>query len=363
MKTALELNEMILGITNKIRANHPELLEYLNEMPVTVPYQENPEITVKTLTSYYDLLVNLLYKYEDNHGEKVLVNKIENLSIAEIIPMELDNSYQNLLTEANNLTISYNDVGEGSIPLIFIHGFPFEKSMWKGQLDSLKSSNRAIAYDIRGFGKSTDEITPLSIELFSEDLLSFMDKLNIEKAIICGLSMGGYIAIDAIKRFPKRFEALILCDTQCIADSAEVKENRYKTIEQIKLDGTSEFNEKFVKSIFHPDSLNNKTELVENLKSIVFANSGEIIIAGLTALAERLETCSILKTIHIPTLIICGREDKVTPVAQSEYMQGHIEGAGLKIIDNAGHVSNLEQPDEFNKCLHDFLISLNAVSM
>lgn len=362
MKTELELNEMILGITNKIRESNSELLKYLNEMPVTIPYQKNPEITVKTLTSYYDSLVNLLYRYEDNHAKNVLPNKVENLPITEIVTVESDNSYQNLLTEVNNITIAYNDVGEGSIPLIFLHGFPFDKSMWNGQLDSLKSSNRLIAPDIRGFGKSTDEITPLSIDLFSEDLRLFMDKLNIEKAIVCGLSMGGYIALNAIKRFPKRFKALILCDTQCIADTAEVKENRYKAIEQINLDGVTEFNEKFIKTIFHPDSLTNKIELVEQLRSMVFANSREIIIAGLTALAERSETCSALHAILIPTLIICGREDKVTPLVQSEFMHGHIKGAGLKIIDKAAHVSNLEQPEAFNKQLLDFLNSLNTVS-
>jgi len=362
MKNELELNEMILGITNKIRERDPELLKYLNEMPITVPYQENPEITVKTLTSYYDSLVALLDKYEHHHPKNVLPNKFENLPITEIMTMELDNSYQNLLTEANNVTISYNDVGEGTIPVIFLHGFPFDKSMWKGQLDSLKSSNRVIACDIRGFGQSRDENTTLSIDLFSEDLLSFMDKLNIKKAILCGLSMGGYICMNAVKRFPERFEALILCDTQCIADTTEVKENRYKTIEQITLDGAEAFNEKFIKSVFHPDSLTNKIELVENLRSIVFANSKSIITAGLTALAERSETCATLNAIHIPTLIICGREDAVTPLVQSEFMHQRIEGAKLKIINNAGHVSNLEQPEEFNKYLSDFLNSLNAVS-
>ena len=362
MKTEVELNEMILGVTNKIGERNPELLKYLNEMPITIPYSENPEITVKTLTSYYDSLVVMFEEYEHNYAKNLLPGKVENLPITAIKIMELDNSYQNLFIEVNNLTISYNDIGEGIIPVIFLHGFPFDKLMWKGQIDSLKSSSRAIAYDIRGFGKSTDENTALTIALFSDDLLSFMDKLNIETAILCGLSMGGYIALDAIKRFPERFEALILCDTQCIADTVEVKENRYKTIEQIKLDGETDFKEKFIKNVFHPDSLKNKTELVENLKSIVFANSGEIIIGGLTALAERSETCSSLDAIRIPTLIICGREDNVTPLVQSEFMQQHIEGASLKIIDNAGHVSNLEQPDEFNKYIHDFLKSLKSVS-
>ena len=276
--------------------------------------------------------------------------------------MELNNYYQNLLAEVNGFTVSYNDIGEGSIPVLFLHGFLFDKSMWKGQLDNLKTSNRIIACDIRGFGKSTDEDTLLSIDLFSEDLMSFMDKLNIKKAIVCGLSMGGFIALNAIKRFPERFEALILCDTQCIADTTEVKENRYKAIEQINRDGVTEFNEKFIKSVFHSHSLSNKVELVENLGSIVFANSKKIIIAGITALAGRSETCSSLSVIRIPTLIICGREDVVTPIDQSEFMHKHIEGSILKIIDRAGHVSNLEQPEEFNKYVRDFLNSLDSVS-
>ena len=183
MKTELELNEMILDITNKIRKRDPELLKYLNEMPITVPYQENPNITVKTLTSYYDSLVVLFENYEKNHAKNVLSDKVENLPTTEIVTMELDNSYHNLLTEANNLTISYYDVGEGTIPIIFLHGFPFDKSMWIGQLDSLKSSNRLIACDIRGFGKSTDEKIPLSIDLFSEDLMAFMDKLIFRKQL------------------------------------------------------------------------------------------------------------------------------------------------------------------------------------
>lgn len=274
--------------------------------------------------------------------------------------MKLENSYQNLFTEINNFTVSYNDVGESSIPIIFLHGFPFDKSMWNGQLDALKATKRVIAIDIRGFGKSTDEKTQLNIQLFADDLMSFMDHLNITKAVICGLSMGGFIALNALKRFPERIEALILCDTQCIADTAEIKANRYKAIEQINLNGTTEFNEKFIKNVFHPSSLVDKKEVVENLRKIVFANSKQIITAGITALAERSETCSILNNIQVPTLIICGREDEVTPLEQSEFMHKNIKGSTLKIIENAGHVSNLEHPKEFSKHLGDFLNSINS---
>lgn len=284
-------------------------------------------------------------------------------NILKLINMETQTKGFNLSIPINDFNLSYDDVGEGSNTIICLHGYPFDKTMWQEQLDFLKSSNRIIACDIRGFGKSIDEASQLSIELFTDDLIAFMDKLKIDKAIVCGLSMGGYIALNALKRFPDRFEALILCDTQCIADTAEAKEKRYKKIDEINLNGATEFNEGFVKSVFHKDSLSNKKDLVEKLRSVVFVNSKHIITMGLTALAERSETCSTLNSISIPTLIICGREDEVTPLAQSEFMNSNIKGSILRVIDNAGHVSNLEQPNEFNKHLLDFLTSLNNLNL
>lgn len=269
--------------------------------------------------------------------------------------MKTETKGYNLTIPVNDFHLSYNDIGEGSLPVIFLHGFPFDKSIWQGQLDFLKDSYRLISYDIRGFGKSTDEESYLTIDMFADDLIQFMDKLNLEKATICGLSMGGYIALNAIKRFPERFEALILCDTQCIADTAEVKEKRYKTIDEIEIEGVTNFNDGFIKNVFHKDSLIHRKELVEQLKNVVFSNSEHIIKQGLVALAERTETCSTLNEINIPTLILCGREDKVTPLGQSEFMNAVIKGSILHVIDNAGHVSNLEQPQEFNKHLLNFL--------
>jgi len=264
----------------------------------------------------------------------------------------------NLTTALHNYTVSYDDIGKGEIPIIFIHGFPFDKSMWQAQLDFLKSTQRAIAYDIRGFGATHDDDSDLSIDLFTDDLISFMDKLAIDKAIICGLSMGGYIALNTVKRFPDRLEALILCDTQCNADSPEAKEKRYAKMDEIASSGKSAFTEGFIKGIFHPDSLEHKKGVVEKLRSVVNSNSQYTLINGLTALAERSESCSILTDIKMPTLIICGKDDALTPVAQSEKMHKAIDGSVLRIIDNAGHVSNLEQPRDFNKHIVEFLEQL-----
>ncbi|HRG68255.1 MAG: alpha/beta hydrolase [Saprospiraceae bacterium] len=264
----------------------------------------------------------------------------------------------NLNISVNDFLFSYDDFGEGNIPIIFLHGFPFDKTMWRFQLDFFKNTHRIIALDIRGFGKSIDETSALSIDLFSEDLILLMDQLSIKKAIVCGLSMGGYIALNAIKRFPDRFEALVLCDTQCNADSPEVKKKRYNTIDDINMSGTITFSDNFIKNVFYKDSLENQKELVQQLKSVVLANSKYIITQGLTALAERTETCSTLNNITIPTLIICGREDTVTPLTQSEFMHAAIRGSKLQVIDRAGHVSNLEQPLEFNRHLFSFLTDI-----
>ena len=276
--------------------------------------------------------------------------------------MESTMTGMNLMLNINNLNLSYDDVGEGNIPIIFLHGFPFDKSMWAKQLDFFATTNRVIAIDIRGFGKSTDESTPLSIDLFSDDLMLFMNQMKISKAIICGLSMGGFIALNAQARFPDRFEAIILCDTQCIADTIEVKLNRYKTIDEIALNGTLNFNEAFIKKVFCKNSFTNKQEIVTQLRSVVMANPEQIIINGLKALAERSETCSTLPEINIPTLIICGREDEVTPLEQSEFLHTSIKASVLHIIDNAGHVSNIEQPEEFNNEISKFLLAVGVFS-
>ena len=155
-----------------------------------------------------------------------------------------------LYVESNTVSTCYDDLGEGAIPVIFIHGFPFDKSSWQPQMEFLQKTDRVIAYDIRGFGKSTRGEEKASIQLFADDLIRFMDALNIKVSIICGLSFGGYIAMNAICRYPNRFKAIILCDTQCIADSDEVKEQRLENILHISAHGTAEFSDGYVKKIF-----------------------------------------------------------------------------------------------------------------
>lgn len=264
----------------------------------------------------------------------------------------------NLTVQANGTKICYDDLGVGHLPIIFVHGFPFDKSMWQPQLDFFKKTHRVIAYDIRGFGKTTAGTDEVSIDLFADDLINLLDALQISKAIVCGLSMGGYILLNAVNRYPERFEAIILSDTQCIADSDEASEKRYKTIQQIEASGLDDFAEGFVKNIFCSESLNDKNNLVEKIKNVILSTDTKTITRTLIAIARRREMCSSLKDIKVPSLILCGKEDIITPPDQAQFMQCNIVNSRLYSVDKAGHLSNLEQPDEFNQHLSNFISAL-----
>lgn len=262
---------------------------------------------------------------------------------------------KDILIKVNDIEICYDDLGTGNIPIIFIHGFPFDKSSWQPQLDELQKSFRVIAFDNRGYGKSTTDGSDFSMDLFADDLIKFMDGLQLKKAIACGLSMGGYILLNAIDRHPDRFQKLILADTQCTNDNAEAKEKRYKTIKQVEDGGLEEFTEGFLKNAFIKNSIEYVSPLVDDIRKVIMSTPVQTITSTLKALANREDTCRVLDNINIPTLILCGKEDMITPPAKSEFLHQGIKLSILQIIDNAGHLSNLEQPSTFNGNLKAFL--------
>lgn len=262
----------------------------------------------------------------------------------------------NLSITINNLIVSYNDQGPEDAPvIIFIHGFPFNKSSWDKQIEVLMEDYRVIAYDVRGHGSSDAGIGDFFIELFAKDLFYLMDKLNIHKATLCGLSMGGYIALSAMEKCPERIESLILSDTQCVADSPEAKEKRIKTIEKIKEFGVEKFAEESIKNLFAPESFSTKTEEIADVKEMIINTSKQSLFSTLLALAERNDTCYRLDEINVPVLIMVGKEDKITPIAAARFMKEKIKDARLKLIAHAGHVSNIENPDSFNFQLIKFV--------
>lgn len=266
-------------------------------------------------------------------------------------------------TSVNNHTISYNDYGpDGAPAIILIHGFPFNKSMWNKQVEVLIENYRVISYDIRGHGDSDTGTDDFSIGLFTDDLLGLMDFLKVEKAILCGLSLGGYIALNAIENFPKRFDALILCDTTCTADSPEVIKKRMETIDNIKEFELEQYAEDSLKKLFAPESFVTSKEKIAAVKEMIKKTSPQSISDTLLALTRRKETCDKLSDIHVPVLIMVGKEDKITPPAAARFMHKNIKGSILQIIEHAAHLSNIENPNEFNEHLVKFVSSLNHQS-
>lgn len=262
---------------------------------------------------------------------------------------------------ANNLSVSYTDEGpDNASVIIFIHGFPLNKSMWDEQVEVFTKDYRVIVYDIRGFGNSDAGTEDFTIELFVCDLLELMDLLKIEKAVLCGLSMGGYIALNAIENFPKRFDALILCDTNCIADSSATIEKRLMSIKSIRKNGLDQYVEESLNVLFAPESFVTNKEKIAAVKEMIMKTSLETLFSTLLALTRRKETCTRLSDIHIPVLIVVGKEDQITPPEAAKLMKKKIQRATLNIIEHAGHLSNIENSYEFNDLIEKFVSSLKS---
>jgi len=263
---------------------------------------------------------------------------------------------EDLYITVNDISIGYTDSGnEKGHPVIFIHGFPLNKSMWKDQRKALWNTYRVITYDIRGYGNSEPGAEEISIDLLTSDLLHFIDGLKLEKVVLCGFSMGGYIALNAMDKFPDRIIGLVLANTQCQADTEKVKKGRLKTCEDIRQNGLELFADQLLHGLFYanPEKENSK-EIIE-VRRMIEGNSVDVVCNSLMAMANRKETCSVLEKIDIPTLILVGKEDEVIPLAKSEFMQSKIDGATLNIVSDAAHLSNIDNPVEFNRYLAQFL--------
>ncbi len=257
-----------------------------------------------------------------------------------------------IVVEGNE--VAYFDEGKGTT-IVFIHGFPFDKSMWEHQLVLVREQYRVIAYDVRGHGNTSANSTEFSISQFTNDLLAFLNQLEIKRVILCGLSMGGYIALHAIELFPDKITGLILSDTQCAADTEEARGKRMKAIELIQNNGLEQYASDSVKNLFAPSSLENQKEKVDSIKNTILKTPPDNICKTLMALANRKEKCSTLEKIKVPVLILVGEADKVTPPAAATKMHDLIKESTLYSIKNAGHLSNLENPKEFNGHLKNFL--------
>lgn len=262
----------------------------------------------------------------------------------------------------NNVLLRYVDIGiPNATPIIFIHGFPFSHRMWMfpgGQTEALSGTNRVIAYDVRGHGESEVGTGHYSIEFFADDLVALMDHLVIHKAVLCGLSMGGYIALRFAERYPERVLGLVLCDTRSESDTNEGRIKRAAAIKNVQANGMKSYAAESVKSLFAPESFDRRPEAVKLIQSIIERTAPLSIFGTLLALSSRSDTTSFLPNIKCPTLIMVGEKDLLTPPSASQAMQEKIPGSELHIIPHAAHVSNMENPDVVNKHLVEFVAKL-----
>jgi 3-oxoadipate enol-lactonase len=264
-------------------------------------------------------------------------------------------SGRDLKIEINGLSMAYDDLGAGEIPIVFLHGFPFDKSMWQGQTQVLAATNRVIAFDFRGFGASDPGNDAINMGLLADDLIRLLDALKIPRAIVCGLSMGGYVLMNAVTRYQDRFAGIVLCDTQCISDSPETREKRAQAILQIEDGKQNEYTAAFIKKVFCEETFVTRPEVVAHIESIMLQTSTQTVVRGIKALSQRVDMCMALRGILVPTLILCGDKDVVTPPAESKALADAIANSTNYVIKGAGHMSNLEQPDIFNQHLAAFI--------
>jgi len=256
--------------------------------------------------------------------------------------------------EVNNIQIAFDETGSGSA-LILLHGFPFNRTLWREQVFALSPTHRVITPDLRGFGESDVAESPATMADMAQDVVALMDSLGIERATIGGLSMGGYVVLAFYKLFPERVSALILSDTRPQADSEEAKVTRAKQAKDALAEGMAGIANSMLPKLFTPASVATKPHDVQRVREMMMTTKPAGAAAALMGMAVREDHTETLAQINVPTLILVGREDPITPLSDSENMQKAIAGSQLVIIDNASHVSNIEQADQFNSHLESFL--------
>ncbi len=258
------------------------------------------------------------------------------------------------LIRVNDIQIAYTDIGIGR-PVVLIHGYPFNRSLWDEQIVALSSIYRVIAPDLRGFGESDAAPATATMNEMAHDVALLMDHLEISRAAIGGLSMGGYVALAFYKQFPSRVRALILADTRAQADTEEGKQTRAQQAEKALNEGMAGIADAMLPKLLTPETVSKRPEVVKRVRDMMLKTKPEGAAAALRGMAERDDQTELLAKIKVPALILVGAEDAITPVTDSEKMHEVITGSRLVVIEKAGHVSNLERTGQFNYACLSFL--------
>jgi len=260
----------------------------------------------------------------------------------------------------NDLNLLVEQRGAG-IPLLFIHGYPLSSRIWLPQLEGLSKFARTIALDLRGHGESDVAEGPYEMDLLAEDCCAVLDALGIDQpVVVCGLSMGGYVTFAFYRKYPERVAGLILSATRAGEDSPEAKANRDRAASLAQEQGSGAVAESMLPKMLSPKTYSNRQELVHQVWDIMQATSVQGIVGDLMGMKSRPNSVPTLAKIDKPTLILHGSDDQLIPLSEAVAMRTAIQGASLRVMPDAGHLLNMEQPDPFNQAIRAFIQELSV---
>ncbi|NJN68225.1 MAG: alpha/beta fold hydrolase [Chloroflexaceae bacterium] len=260
--------------------------------------------------------------------------------------------------QINDIRLYYRTQGQG-VPVLLVHGFPLSGEVWQEQIEALHGTVQVIVPDLRGFGRSDVPDGPSRMETFADDLSRLLDTLHINQVVIGGVSMGGYITFAFLRHHHERVRGLIFANTRATPDTDEARTNRETTAQLVEAQGAGVIADTMLPKLLAPSEARS-SDRHTFLRSLIERNSPRGIAAALRGMALRPDSSDLLPHIQVPTLIIAGDQDVMTPPAEMQHLHAAIPGSRLVELAGAGHVSNIDQPEGFNAALRDFLSRISA---
>ena len=252
--------------------------------------------------------------------------------------------------------LSVNTFGDSNNQsIVFIHGFPYDYTMWDNQIDALKNDYYRVAYDVRGLGESNVGDGQYTMESFVDDLFAVINELKLDKPVICGLSMGGYIALRAVEREQDKFAGVIFCDTRSEADDNAGKLKRAENIKLINTEGLVKFTDQFVTNTFAEETPEEQEKMFQAVLDKTRKQNPIGVKGCIIAIMSRTDTTKNLQFIKIPALVLVGSFDKLTPPTVMRAMADKIPDSEFGIIPRTGHMSPMENPAAVNDLIKGFL--------
>ena len=259
--------------------------------------------------------------------------------------------------------VAWLEAGAGW-PLLLLHAFPLHAEMWRPQLERVPDGWRFIAPDLRGFGRGAAMPSPRRgvspadgrhrIDEYAADVAALMDSLELDTAVVAGLSMGGYVALALYRAEPSRFSRLVLADTRSQADTAAGREGRAALRARLAAGGAAAVAHDMLPKLLSDGA---DATVVAQVRDLIAAADPAAIDDAIVAIMERPDSTPLLPRISCATLVVVGAHDPITPVADAEAMQQAIRRSVLTVVPDAGHLSNLEQPEHFSRAIGDFLLA------